>query len=208
MSLHLQAKLLRVLQEKELNKIGSNYNKTIDVRVIAATNKNLEEMVRSGLFREDLYYRLNVIPISLPSLRERKEDIPLLIDFMVKEYSKKLDKDVDDVEKDVLEALLKYKWPGNIRELQNIIEYTVNMSLSNTITIDLLPNKIKQKEKNKEIIESEEIETLDELERREIINGLIKYNDYKKDKEIVAKVLGISRATLYRKLDKYNIISK
>ena len=85
MSLHLQAKLLRVLQEKELNKIGSNYNKTIDVRVIAATNKNLEEMVSSGLFREDLYYRLNVIPISLPSLRERKEDIPLLIDFMVKE---------------------------------------------------------------------------------------------------------------------------
>ena len=208
MSLHLQAKLLRVLQEKELNKIGSNYNKTIDVRVIAATNKNLEEMVSSGLFREDLYYRLNVIPISLPSLRERKEDIPLLIDFMVKEYSKKLDKDVDDVEKDVLEALLKYKWPGNIRELQNIIEYTVNMSLSNTITIDLLPNKIKQKEKNKEIIESEEIETLDELERREIIKALNKYKDYKKDKEIVAKVLGISRATLYRKLDKYNIISK
>ncbi|MBQ6631989.1 MAG: sigma 54-interacting transcriptional regulator [Romboutsia sp.] len=208
MSLHLQAKLLRVLQEKELNKIGSNSNKTIDVRVIAATNKNLEDMVNNGLFREDLYYRLNVIPISLPSLRERKEDIPLLIDFMVKEYSKKLDKDVDDVEKDVLEALLKYKWPGNIRELQNIIEYSVNMSLSNTITIDLLPNKIKQKEKNKKIIESEEIETLEELERREIIKALNKYKDYKKDKEIVAKVLGISRATLYRKLDKYNIISK
>jgi transcriptional regulator with PAS, ATPase and Fis domain len=208
MSLHLQAKLLRVLQEKELNKIGSNSNKTIDVRVIAATNKNLEDMVDNGLFREDLYYRLNVIPISLPSLRERKEDIPLLIDFMVKEYSKKLDKDVDNVEKDVLEALLKYKWPGNIRELQNIIEYSVNMSLSNTITIDLLPNKIKQKEKNKKIIESEEIETLEELERREIIKALNKYKDYKKDKEIVAKVLGISRATLYRKLDKYNIISK
>lgn len=208
MSLHLQAKLLRVLQEKELNKIGSNSNKTIDVRVIAATNKNLEDMVNNGLFREDLYYRLNVIPISLPSLRERKEDIPLLIDFMVKEYSKKLDKDVDNVEKDVLEALLKYKWPGNIRELQNIIEYSVNMSLSNTITIDLLPNKIKQKEKNKKIIESEEIETLEELERREIIKALNKYKDYKKDKEIVAKVLGISRATLYRKLDKYNIISK
>lgn len=90
MSLHLQAKLLRVLQEKELNKIGSNLNKSIDVRVIAATNKNLENMVSNGLFREDLYYRLNVIPINLPSLRERKEDIPLLIDFMVKEYAKKL----------------------------------------------------------------------------------------------------------------------
>ena len=208
MSLHLQAKLLRVLQEKELNKIGSNSNKIIDVRVIAATNKNLEDMVSNGLFREDLYYRLNVIPINLPSLRERKEDISLLINFMVKEYAKKLDKNVDCVDEEVLEKLIKYKWPGNIRELQNIIEYTVNMSLSNTITIDLLPNKIKQKEKNKEIIESEEIETLDELERREIIKALNKYKDYKKDKEIVAKVLGISRATLYRKLDKYNIISK
>ena len=208
MSLHLQAKLLRVLQEKELNKIGSNYNKTIDVRVIAATNKNLEEMVSSGLFREDLYYRLNVIPISLPSLRERKEDIPLLIDFMVKEYSKKLDKDVDDVEKDVLEALLKYKWPGNIRELQNIIEYSVNMCSSNIVTIDLLPNKIKQNKKNEKIVDFEEIETLEEIERREIIKALNKYKDYKRDKELVAKVLGISRATLYRKLDKYNIISK
>ena len=100
MSLHLQAKLLRVLQEKELNKIGSNSNKIIDVRVIAATNKNLEDMVSNGLFREDLYYRLNVIPINLPSLRERKEDISLLINFMVKEYAKKLDKDVDCVDEE------------------------------------------------------------------------------------------------------------
>ena len=103
MSLHLQAKLLRVLQEKELNKIGSNSNKIIDVRVIAATNKNLEDMVSNGLFREDLYYRLNVIPINLPSLRERKEDISLLINFMVKEYAKKLDKNVDCVDEEVLE---------------------------------------------------------------------------------------------------------
>jgi transcriptional regulator with PAS, ATPase and Fis domain len=208
MSLHLQAKLLRVLQEKELNKIGSNSNKTIDVRVIAATNKNLEDMVSSGLFREDLYYRLNVIPISLPSLRERKEDIPLLIDFMIKEYAKKLDKDVNEIAPEVIQVLMEYKWSGNIRELQNIIEYTVNMSSSNIITIDLLPNKVKQKEKSIKIIDSEEIETLDELERREIIKALNKYKDYKKDKEKVAKALGISRATLYRKLDKYNIISK
>ena len=208
MSLHLQAKLLRVLQEKELNKIGSNSNKTIDVRVIAATNKNLEDMVSSGLFREDLYYRLNVIPISLPSLRERKEDIPLLIDFMIKEYAKKLDKDVNEIAPEVIQVLMEYKWSGNIRELQNIIEYTVNMSSSNIITIDLLPNKVKQKEKSIKIIDSEEIETLDELERREIIKALNKYKDYKKDKEKVAKALGISRATLYRKLDKYNIVSK
>lgn len=208
MSLHLQAKLLRVLQEKELNKIGSNLNKSIDVRVIAATNKNLENMVSNGLFREDLYYRLNVIPINLPSLRERKEDISLLIDFMVKEYAKKLDKDVEYVDESVLETLIKYKWPGNIRELQNIIEYSVNMSSSNRITVDILPSQIKQKPKNQVSMEIEDIETLDELERREIIKALNKYKDYKKDKDLVAKALGISRATLYRKLDKYNIISK
>ena len=165
-------------------------------------------MVSSGLFREDLYYRLNVIPISLPSLRERKEDIPLLIDFMIKEYAKKLDKDVNEIAPEVIQVLMEYKWSGNIRELQNIIEYTVNMSSSNIITIDLLPNKVKQKEKSIKIIDSEEIETLDELERREIIKALNKYKDYKKDKEKVAKALGISRATLYRKLDKYNIVSK
>ena len=208
MSLHLQAKLLRVLQEKELNKIGSNSNKIIDVRVIAATNKNLEDMVSNGLFREDLYYRLNVIPINLPSLRERKEDISLLINFMVKEYAKKLDKNVDCVDEEVLEKLIKYKWPGNIRELQNIIEYSVNMCSSNIVTIDLLPNKIKQNKKNEKIVDFEEIETLEEIERREIIKALNKYKDYKRDKELVAKALGISRATLYRKLDKYNIISK
>ena len=208
MSLHLQAKLLRVLQEKELNKIGSSLNKLIDVRVIAATNKNLEDMVSNGLFREDLYYRLNVIPINLPSLRERKEDIPLLIDFMVKEYARKLDKEVECVDENVLETLIEYKWPGNIRELQNIIEYSVNMSFSNKITMDILPSKIKQRPKDQVSMENEDIETLDELERREIIKALNKYKDYKKDKDLVARALGISRATLYRKLDKYNIISK
>ena len=208
MSLHLQAKLLRVLQEKELNKIGSNSNKSIDVRVIAATNKNLEDMVLNGLFREDLYYRLNVIPINLPSLRERKEDIPLLVDFMIKEYAKKLDKDVEAVDDKVLNTLINYKWPGNIRELQNIIEYSVNMSSGDTITMDLIPNKIKFNYKKPETIEDENIETLDELERREIVKALNKYKDYKKDKYLVAKALGISRATLYRKLDKYNIVSK
>nr|WP_317331114.1 sigma 54-interacting transcriptional regulator [uncultured Romboutsia sp.] len=208
MSLHLQAKLLRVLQEKELNKIGSNSNKSIDVRVIAATNKNLENMVSNGSFREDLYYRLNVIPINLPSLRERKEDIPLLIDFMVKEYAKKLDKDVEYVDENVIKTLIKYKWSGNIRELQNIIEYSINMSSSNRITVDILPSKIKQNPQNQVSMENKYIETLDELERREIIKALNKYKDYKKDKDLVAKALGISRATLYRKLDKYNIISK
>ncbi len=205
MSLHLQAKLLRVLQEKELNKLGGKSNIYVDVRIIAATNKDLEKMVEEGTFREDLYYRLNVIPIKLPSLRERKEDIPQIIDYMIKEYSKKLDKDVEDIEESVVNTMINYRWPGNIRELQNIIEYSVNMSSSTIITTDVIPKKIK----NIDFIPDEKDESiikLDELERREIIKALNKYKKYKKDKDLAAKSLGISRSTLYRKLEKYEII--
>ena len=208
MSLHLQAKLLRVLQEKELNKIGAKSNKFIDVRIIAATNKDLEKMVLKGTFREDLYYRLNVIPISLPNLRQRKDDIPDLIDFMIKEYSRKLEKHVTDIDKNALDVMLEYKWPGNIRELQNIIEYGVNMSIGETITLDVIPNKLKNIELEEVLVQNDKIRTLEELEKAEIIKALHKYKDYKKDKELVAKALGISRATLYRKLEKYKIISK
>lgn len=208
MSLHLQSKLLRVLQEKELNKIGAKSNVFIDVRIIAATNKNLEDMIKKGTFREDLYYRLNVIPIKLPSLRERKSDIPLLIDYMVKEYSEKLNKSVSGVDNNVLDAMLSYKWPGNIRELQNLVEYSVNMSYSSTISLDVIPKKIRTIKHEEVIREDDSIRTLDELEKHEIIKALLKYKDYKKDKELAAKALGISRATLYRKLEKYNIVIK
>nr|WP_330362555.1 sigma 54-interacting transcriptional regulator [[Clostridium] dakarense] len=208
MSLHLQAKLLRVLQEKELNKIGAKSNVFIDVRIIAATNKDLEKMVNKGTFREDLYYRLNVIPISLPSLRERREDIPLLANFMMKEYAIKLNKNVVDIDKSVINLMINYKWPGNIRELQNIIEYSVNMSSSSVITLDTMPNRMKKVDKNEDIVIKEGIINLEELERREIIKALDKYKDYKKDKDLAAKALGISRATLYRKLEKYKIVSK
>lgn len=208
MSLYLQAKLLRVLQEKELNKIGSKSNVLIDVRIVAATNKNLEDMVSKGTFREDLYYRLNVIPINLPSLKERKDDIPLLIKYMIKEYAIKLNKHVTDIDDDVVNLLMNYRWPGNIRELQNIIEYSVNMSLNSTITMDTIPNRIKNIEFSEDIQVNENIKKLDELEKNEIIKAINKYKYYKKDKELAAKSLGISRATLYRKIEKYKIISK
>lgn len=208
MSLHLQAKLLRVLQEKELNKIGANSNKLIDVRVIAATNKNLESMVKKGTFREDLYYRLNVIPIKLPSLKERIGDIPLLIDFMILEYARKLNKDVIGIDLDVIELMEHYAWPGNIRELQNVIEYSVNMSSTPKITRNVIPNRVNNIESEEIVVNDDNIRTLEELEKREILKALNKYKNYKKDKELVAKSLGISRATLYRKLEKYNIISK
>ena len=210
MSLHLQAKLLRVLQEKEVDKIGAKKNVSINVRIIAATNKDLEYMVKKGTFREDLYYRLNVIPVVLPTLRQRKNDIHLLIEYMIKEYSNKLDKNVKNIDSQALEYLCEYRWPGNIRELQNIIEYSVNRCEDKTITLDNLPNRIKRINSNEctNIDLNENIKTLDELEKKEIIKALEKYKHYKKDKDLAAKALGISRATLYRKIEKYKIVSK
>ena len=208
MSLHLQGKLLRVLQERELDKIGGKSNILIDVRVIAATNKNLVELVEKGQFREDLYYRLNVIPITLPALRQRKNDIPLLIDYMIKDYAHKLNKDVIGIEDDAKKTLIDYSWPGNVRELQNVIEYSINMSNSSLLNLDIIPNNIKSKYYDEKSNKCEEIRTLEDLEKEEISKALNKFKHYKKDKELVAKSLGISRATLYRKLEKYNLISK
>ena len=208
MSLHLQGKLLRVLQERELDKIGGKSNILIDVRVIAATNKNLVELVAKGQFREDLYYRLNVIPITLPALRQRKDDIPLLIDYMIKEYAHKLNKDVIGIEDDAKKTLIDYSWPGNVRELQNVIEYSINMSNSSLLNLDIIPNNIKSKYYDEKSNKYEEIRTLEDLEKEEISKALNKFKHYKKDKDLVAKSLGISRATLYRKLEKYNLISK
>ena len=203
MSLHLQAKLLRVLQERELDKIGGKSNIFIDVRIIAATNKNLSAMVKNGSFREDLYYRLNVIPIKLPSLRERREDIPLLIDYMIKEYSDKLGKEILGIDENAKQLLMNYNWPGNIRELQNVIEYSINMSQSKILTLDSMPKTLTTINYVEDVKDNEEIRTLEELEIREIKRALDMYENYKKDKELVANALGISRATLYRKLEKY-----
>lgn len=208
MSIHLQGKLLRVLQERELDKIGGKSNIFVDVRVIAATNKNLEDLVKNGQFREDLYYRLKVIPITLPTLRDRKDDIPLLINYMIKEYAHKLNKNVIGIEDDASKTLADYSWPGNVRELQNIIEYSINMSTSPILTLDIIPNNIKSIYYDEKSHKEEEIRTLEDLEKEEISKAINKYKHYKKDKELVAKALGISRATLYRKLEKYNLISK
>ncbi len=139
MSPSLQAKLLRVLQEKEVEPIGSEKVVKVDVRIISATNKNLEEEVKEGRFRKDLYYRLNVVRIHLPPLRERLEDIPLLVDHFVKMYSKKYGRKVRKVSADVMNILMSYSFPGNVRELENIIERAVVLAKGDTITVDLLP---------------------------------------------------------------------
>lgn len=249
MSLHLQSKLLRVLQEKEVRKVGGKKNIKIDVRIIAATNKNLLKMVDENLFREDLYYRLNVIPIMLPSLKDRKSDIPKLLEHMIKLYSDKLEKKVDSVDPDVLNMFINYEWPGNIRELQNVVEFCINMADSNIIhnseqlmarfnvgkeiikmndpiikmdkplismgspmlsemkpKVESRVQESRNREKNLGKYEEPfEIRTIEELERREIKKAIERYRVYKHDKEIIAEKLGISKATLYRKLKKYDL---
>ena len=144
MPLPLQAKLLRVIQEREITPLGSNSKIALDVRILSATNKNLEQMVLEGTFREDLYFRLNVIPISVPPLRERKEDLPLLIDFFVKKYCQQMKRSSLTFSPQARNLLLEYHYPGNVRELGNIIEYTVALSMKDEITEEDLPKNVRE----------------------------------------------------------------
>jgi two-component system, NtrC family, response regulator AtoC len=145
MPLALQVKLLRVLQERELTPLGSNKKISLDVRILGATNKNLEQMVREGTFREDLYFRLNVIPLSIPPLRERKEDLPLLIDHFLQKYCREMNMGKKYVSLDARRLLLEYSYPGNVRELGNIIEYSVALSFNDEITVLDLPTYVQEK---------------------------------------------------------------
>lgn len=143
MSPHLQVKLLRVLQEGEFEPVGGTQTLRVDVRVVAATNTNLKEAIRQGRFRQDLYYRLNVVPIDLPSLRERREDIPMLVDHFIEKYNRENGKNVTKISREVLDHLLAYSWPGNVRELENCIEHAVVMSPGNTLSASLLPAEVR-----------------------------------------------------------------
>ena len=202
MPLQIQVKILRVLQDKKITPIGSRTEKQINVRIIAATNKNLEEEVEKRAFRQDLFYRLSVFPIDIPPLRERKKDIKILVDFFVKKYYISFQKEQKEISPNVYQHFLEYSWPGNIRELRNTIEYCMNMIEENEKTIDLkhLPPKfLGNKEKN------EKIKTLKELEKEAILNLLKIYGNSSEAKITIAKSLGIGIATLYRKLNLYNL---
>lgn len=218
LSLHLQVKLLRVLQERELERVGSNKRIKIDVRIICATNKNLEEMVSRGEFRRDLFFRLNVIPIGVPPLRDRKEDIPLLVDSMIRRCNKLIKKNIRGMDEEARACILNYSWPGNVRELQNAIEYAVNMTGSDYIRVWDLPEKLRSRTKAADANaglpdgnnagagdDRNGIVCLKELEKREIERALKKYGRYKNDKALVCEVLGISLATLYRKMKEYGL---
>lgn len=208
MPLYLQVKLLRVLQEKTIVRIGSNKLISLDIRVIAATNKDLKELVRRGKFREDLYYRLNVIPIEIPPLRERKGDLELLLNSLIDKYNIEFNKSVYLIEDNVLEMFKKYKWYGNIRELENVVEFMVNLcDEKGIINETMLPDsfiesfneQIGLEERGNDDIK--EIIPLKDIEKKYIKKAIEIYGDTTEGKKLAAKKLGIGIATLYRRLE-------
>jgi len=203
MSPMLQAKLLRVVQEREIERIGGTKPIRIDVRIISATNRDLLELISSGAFREDLYFRLNVININIPPLRERREDIPALTRVYIEHFNRKFHKNIKGITKKAEDMLLSYDWPGNVRELMNILERTILMSQGEWITDELLRpyfDQIKIKSFSKD-----EIVPLEEMEKELIIRALKKYGTSVEAKRKVAEALKISLATLYNKIKKYGL---
>jgi len=194
-----QAKLLRVIQERTFERVGGTETLNVDVRVITATNRNLEREVREGRFREDLYYRLNVIPITLPPLRQRREDIPYLIDFFLNKYRNKTSKNVR-FSRDAIDVLLKYDYPGNVRELENIIERCVILSTSDIIEKDDLPSSVFKRTLDTRELSLSEVTA--EAEEGHIIKVL---KATKGNKTRAAEILGISRKTLWEKIKAYRI---
>ncbi|MBN2031194.1 sigma-54-dependent Fis family transcriptional regulator [bacterium] len=201
-----QVKLLRFLQDGEIRRVGENEPVYVDVRLLAATNQDLEKAIEEGTFREDLYYRLNVIPIHVPPLRNRRDDIPLLINHFLERYLTKSKKKIESVSMDAIKILTGYDWPGNVRELENVIERAVILTNRNVITRDDLPSYIHDTQK-KTTIQEESIEetTLDKLEKHYILKTLEKYTWNQKK---ASEVLGISTTTLWRKLKAYGIEPK
>lgn len=197
MNSNIQAKLLRAIELKEFRRVGGNKQIHVDVRVLAATNKRLEEEVKKGHFREDLFYRLNVVTINLPPLRERKEDIPLLVDYFLKKKNIDGNK-IKTISPEALEYLMNYDWPGNIRELANVIERAIILSSNDVISIKDLPISI-SKESHESYNPSS---TIVSMERHLIEKTLKEFNG---NKTRTAKILGISVRNLYRKIQKYEI---
>jgi transcriptional regulator of aroF, aroG, tyrA and aromatic amino acid transport len=207
--MYLQAKLLRVIQEGSIRKIGSNKEEYVDVRIISATNKKLEEMIANKAFREDLYYRLNVIPMYIPKLSERLEDIPSLVQFFINKFNKKMKKNVKGVELEFINELMQYYWPGNVRELQNVIERAMNLCEGNILTKKELMIEFGAKNdisinttisyKANEQLSLKEL--MDQCEK-EIIRRALSSN---KSCRKTAKLLRVSHTTIINKVKKYGI---
>lgn len=215
MPLYLQSKLLRVLQERKIVRIGSNQLMDIDVRVIAATNKDLKKMVREKRFREDLYYRLDVIPLRVAPLRERLEDIEDLTLFYSQRFARKFGKKAPRLTEEVMDALKGYRWPGNVRELENAVEYMVNlMGEDGTLDVSMLPEDIRTRSREAAAPTENgpgkqtgagQILSLRELEKNAIRQALLQCGNHTAGKAMAARKLGIEMATLYRKIQQYGL---
>lgn len=204
MPLHLQVKLLRVLQEKEIMRIGGTVPMDLDIRLISATHQNLEELMSQGMFRTDLYYRLNIFPIHIPPLRERLMDLSEYLNYFIGKYNKVLGKQVKGFSEAYLHALLSYPWPGNIRELENSIEYGINVETSSELTPNsLCPSLIKyhvNKQDKKNLKQS-----MEAFEKQLLLEHLSLFQNEKNAIEKAAVSLGLSRASMYRKVKAYGI---
>jgi DNA-binding NtrC family response regulator len=194
----LQAKLLRALQEREIRPVGATDRVRVDLRIIAATNRDLESAIRTGAFRQDLYFRLNVVQVKLPPLRERRSDIPLLINFFLEKFSDP-QRPIRSISEDAMRRLMLYDWPGNVRELENAVERAVALGSGPILHISDLPSNLQQGP-NEKSLDSNELTTIDEMTRRAILRALRETNG---DKLAAAKLLGIGKTTLYRKLKQY-----
>jgi chemotaxis protein methyltransferase CheR len=197
--LNLQAKLLRVLQDGEFERLGSSQTIKVDVRIIAATNKVLKNEIQEGRFRKDLYYRLSAYPITVPPLRERKEDIPELISYYVKKYSREMGRNIESIPKAMIDKLIDYSWPGNVRELENVIERAVVISQGNILNI--------VEDFKHDSIDSDSLKTLEEHEKLYIIKVLEKTNGRIEGKSGAAELLGINPSTLRSRIKKLGISS-
>lgn len=201
LSLNIQAKLLRVIQEREFMKVGDQQKIRLDIRIISASNRNLEESVQKGEFREDLYYRLSVVPIHLPPLRKRKDDIPLLAQHFLEKFADKLKKLIPQISQEAMEVLQDYAWPGNIRELEHTIERVLILEDTDLIRPRDLPSFITQRQGEFQMF-SEELFSLEDLEKK-YIRFVLRRTKGKKTK--AAKILGINRKTLGLKIKKYGL---
>lgn len=206
----LQVKLLRVLQERNFMRIGGNEKIEVDVRIVAATNRNLQAAIESGQFREDLFYRLNVVNIVIPSLRERREDIPILAMHFLEYFSAKNNRIFVEIAQDAMEVLINYDWPGNVRELENTLERIVVLNNDSVVRLKHLPKPIQKvtrsisvKDVSSYVVEENKVMPLDELEKQAIEMALMKFQG---NISIAAKKLKIGQATLYRKVKKYGLI--
>ena len=208
LSTNVQIKLLRFLQEQRFNRVGGNSFLTVDIRLIAATNADLEQALKKGTFREDLYYRLNVIPIYIPALRERAEDIPSLTEHFIKKFAHKNNKVIDGIGSDALNILLTYSWPGNVRELENALENAVVMTENKVISVDDLPFYIKNEHKDPTLPDFSELEgmtyrtMLEHADKMIIKKALEETNG---NKTHAAKRLGFSIRTMRNKVNKYDL---